>query len=714
MSKRRASTQQKRNSNAHNVNNINANEQLNKLNIIPEIIHNKFLNESDIIVNEIIEKIISLVISSNFTNNIDKKLSSSCFEFVQFTLDNYLGSNFIFHDKDETYHHSFNNSKSEIIPENEHISIINDLPINDSYNINNINSQENIKIEEQVFYNNFMHGENDWDLMDEPQSNNYDRYAHTMIKYKEIEKDKGLKYNNNAQVLEEVTEESEKNSINNNNEKNDNTNTQIRGRDTFYKTKRYNKLDLKKKKNLIDIMNQFSFHDLDDNNDLYIEPKEINYEELRKEAQEKDKVVKEEKKIIRKAKIEVENKIKAVNEKNRQFAGKKITVDANGQIVFIKGIKIDKLSKEFNSLRTGTKLIKDEEKEKEKEKKKKAKKKKKLEENEKDEKNEKNEKNEKKEEIEKNKVPDNLKLKPPIKLLPKVKNKFRTSGKDNEEQQNKSRLLKRIEEGPIVLSGSNFNIMNMEVGVSLKENEKYKTGGKDFYHKYNKYSVDNYNKQLKETTDANSFMKTHVEIENPITKSEMNYLVNLTDTYNSSVGFNNNSNFNQQITGSNKNYLMTNFNTLSNFGTKSLFKAKEINSSFSPNMKLTAGGSSLIGSMEKLNLITERQERVAKKTENIFKKNYSNYSSAKTLILPKLEEINKFTAEILTSSNWMKKQGVNNMVGAPFKTPGKPGIKQISREMGIKGKILRNRMKKTMQTADNNNPALEAIDFFKK
>ena len=40
----------------------------------------------------------------------------------------------------------------------------------------------------------------------------------------------------------------------------------------------------------------------------------------------------------------------------------------------------------------------------------------------------------------------------------------------------------------------------MEVGVSLKENEKYKTGGKDFYHKYNKYSMANYNAQLKETT----------------------------------------------------------------------------------------------------------------------------------------------------------------------------------------------------------------------
>ena len=42
----------------------------------------------------------------------------------------------------------------------------------------------------------------------------------------------------------------------------------------------------------------------------------------------------------------------------------------------------------------------------------------------------------------------------------------------------------------------------MEVGVSIKEKEKYKTGGKDFYHKYNKYSIDNYNKQLKETIEG--------------------------------------------------------------------------------------------------------------------------------------------------------------------------------------------------------------------
>jgi hypothetical protein len=219
-----------------------------------------------------------------------------------------------------------------------------------------------------MFFNNYTHGENDWGLMDEPESNKFDRYANTLIKYKEIEKEKAVKYNNNAQVLEEVTEESEKNSIINNNNNEKNESTQIK--DNFLKKNRFtNKATTKKKRNLMDVMNQFSFHDLDDNNDLYKESKEINYEQLRKEAQEKDKVVNEEKKIHKKAKIEVENKIKAENEKNRQFAGKKITVDANGQIVFIKGIKLEKLNKEFNLLKTTTKLIKDKQKEKEKEKK---------------------------------------------------------------------------------------------------------------------------------------------------------------------------------------------------------------------------------------------------------------------------------------------------------------------------------------------------------
>ena len=681
-----------------------------------ETINNKFLNESNIIVNEIIEKIISLVISTNFNKNVENQINLSCFDYIKDTIDAYLSSTFIPHDKDETYQESFVHVKDELIPEIEPITIKNEYS-NIDFNINNNNSysQSNIKLEEQFYFNNYYHGDNDWDIMEEPESNHFDRYATTMIKIKEIEKDKNinLKYKKNGEVLEEVDEESEKNSFNNNNNKNDKSNIKINRTESKRKTRikenennnNINNTNAKKKKNLIDIMNQFSYHDLDDNDDIYVEPKDISYDKLRNEIQEKQKEEHEEKKVLNKAKIELENKVRADAEKNRHLAGKKITVDANGQIVFIKAIKIDKLKKDFISLKTGTKLIRDEEKEREKEKKKK-KKKESQDENGQQNPDEKNGEKEKKEVVEKNTKVENTK-KVKGKILPKLKNnKYRSSTKDKDEDQAKARLLKRIEEGPIIPSGSNFDIMNMEVGVSLKENEKYKTGGKDFYHKFNKYSMANYNKQLKETTEVNSFLKTYEEVANP-TKSDFNYLGNLTETYNSSVGFVNHSNFNQH-----KNYMLTNFNTLSNFGINGNRSLMKTNSSLNPKLKLTGGGS-LMGSMERLNLITERQERLAKKTENLFKKNSTNYASAKEIVLPKLEEINKFTSEILTTTNWMQKNGINNAMGTPFRNPEKPGIKEISREMGMKGKNLRNRVKNDSQEQISAQ-ALEAVDFFKK
>lgn len=716
--------------------------------IIPEIIHNKFLNESSQVVNEIIEKIISLVISTSFNDKVEKLITSSCYNFVRDTIDSYISETFISHDKDETNQESFSHAKDELIPSIEPISKNNEYPnidINSNINNNNSNSniffQSNIKLEEQIYYNNYYHGENDWDLIDEPESNNYDRYAGTMIKVKELQKNLDFKYKKDGEVLEEIDEESEKNSINinthsklNKNEKNKkrssifniNTNN-ISNTNNITNTTNITKKKIvinypkpNKKKNFQDIMNQFSFHDLDNNDDIYIEPKEINYEELRKEVEEKQNIEKEEKKVNKKAKNEVEKKIKVEAEKNKHLIGKKITVDANGQIVFVKRINLDKLRKEFVSLKTGTKLVKDEEKEKEKSKKKKKKKENQEEnaqtEDDKNKSNIKIEINEEQSDKNKtrNKNPENIKAKGG-KFLPKIKNKFRTSVKDILEESYKPRLLKKLEEGPIMPSGSNFDIINLEVGVSLKENQKYKTGGKDFYHKYNKYSISNYNQQLKETTEVNSFLKTYAEVESQMVKSDINYLANLTDTYNSSIGYiNNNSNINQQIQNSNKNRILTNFNTVSNFENKSLIKTKGMNSSLSPRLKLKGMGTSLMGSLERLSLITERQERLAKKTENIFRRNLSNFTNEKKYVLPKLDEIDKFTSSILKSKNWMEKNGVNNSYGSPFRNPEKPGIKEISREMGVRGKILRSRMKSNASQEQMIFPALEAFDFFKK
>jgi len=690
--------------------------------VMPEIIPNKFLNEADIVVNEIIEKIISLSISLNFSNNIEKNISHSCFDFLRCTIDSYLNLNFISHDKEE-----IKNSKDlSIISEKDNINIFQGIdPIlkeeqNDSNQKINITSTEP-SFEEQIFFKNYSRGENNWDLMEEPSSNKYDRYATTLVKFKEIEKERNKYNKNDKEILEEIDEENENISLNENNNNNTNEVKEIKEKsgsarkNTIKITNVYNNdfninnnNTRQKKKNLNDIMSQFSFHDLDDNNDIYKEPTNIDYEKLRKEIQEKQKEENEEKTIQKNAKREVENKMKLVAEKNRQYIGKKITVDSNGEIVFIKGIKLDKLSKEFITMKTVTKLVKDEEKEKENEKSKSKKKKKRNDNNpfninnininnarneeekieNKDEKpgeklsdimSDKNEEN-----------PGDKTLRGRNQKLPKIRGgKFKT--KESIDEIYKNKLLKRIEEGPIVLSGSNFEIMNMEVGVSLKEKEKYKTGGKDFYHKFNKFSLDNYNKQLKETLQVNSFMKSQTENEN-LVKSDIvnNYINNYTDGYNSSINFgSNNSNINQGTVNSNKNFL-TNYNTLSNFGNVSTNRSKFTNNSLSPELKLSGTGFSLKTSMDKLNLISDRQERLAKKSQNIFKRRIFNLTSNK-FTLPKLEEINKFSSEILTSSNWMSKRGVNNAIGKPFRFPEKPGFKEIIREMGYNGKISRDR-----------------------
>ena len=676
---------------------------------IPEIIPNKFLNEANIIVNDIIEKIISLSITTNIKIKIEKQIPSSCFDFLRNAIDSYLSLNFIFHDKEEINSlNSFEQKKEEIIDgiipilKNENENEKNEISI----------TQTEPSFEEQIFYNNNLNGDNNWDLMDEPLSNNYDRYATTLVKFKEIDKEKNYKINK-KEILEEIDEENENNTLNENEKNMVENRTRNVKEGTLGKTIKLSNIykeDLNnnnknKKRNLNEIMSQFSYHDLDNDNDIYKEPENINYEKLRKELEKKENEQIEEKKNQKNAKREVENKMKLAVEKNRQYAGKKITVDSNGEIVFIKGIKLDKLNKDFILMKTGTKLIKDEENENEKNKSKK-KKKKFNSSNTIDAINNINiEKKEEKEKIlEKNTNENNIveenniektALKGRNQKLPKIKgNKTK-----NQEEIYKLKLLKRIEEGPIVLSGSNFDIMNMEVGVSIKEKEKFKSGGKDFYHKFNKYSMDNYNKQLKDTLHINSFIKTQIENEN-YNKSDMNnYLGSYTEGYNSSINFaSNNSGLNQQ-TANSKN-LMSNYNTLSNFGNVSITKSRQINSSLSPELKLSGIGVSLKGSMDKLNLITERQEKLAKKVKNIFKKHFFNSTTDK-FILPKLEEINKFSSEILTSTDWMTKRGVNNTLGKPLRNPGKPGIQEIMRETGFNGKIFRERIKNNYIRAYN-------------
>ena len=166
----------------------------------------------------------------------------------------------------------------------------------------------------QIFFKNYSRGENNWDLMEEPSSNKYDRYATTLVKFKEIEKERNRYNKNDKEILEEIDEENENISLNeNNNNTNEIKETKEKNETQMKKTIKLSNVVINninnnntrpKKKNLNDIMSQFSFHDLDDNNDIYKEPANIDYEKLRKEIQEKQNEENEEKKTQKNAKRE--------------------------------------------------------------------------------------------------------------------------------------------------------------------------------------------------------------------------------------------------------------------------------------------------------------------------------------------------------------------------------------------------------------------------
>ena len=309
---------------------------------IPTIIFNKFSNEANIIVNELIEKIISLSISKNFNKKIENSIPSSCFDFLCNAVDSYLSLNFRSYDKEEI------NDNNKIKEEKFNENIIEGIePILNNNKLNIIEPN----FEDQIYFNKYNRGKNNWDLMDEPLSNKYDRYATTLVKFKEIDKEKINKYN--KEILEEIDEEYENITTNENKNNNNNKNineimirNEIREGTKRITTRINNILNYddnnnikNKKRNLNETISQFSFHDLEDNNDIYNEPDNINIEKSRKEIQEKQNEQNEEKKNIKLSKKDVENKMKLAVEKNRQYAGKKITVDSNGEIIFIKGIK---------------------------------------------------------------------------------------------------------------------------------------------------------------------------------------------------------------------------------------------------------------------------------------------------------------------------------------------------------------------------------------
>ena len=58
---------------------------------------------------------------------------------------------------------------------------------------------------------------------------------------------------------------------------------------------------------------------------------------------------------------------------------------------------------------------------------------------------------------------------------------------------------------PLDWAGSNFDLINPECGVNLTEDKKIKSGGKDYFRKYNKYSLQVFEETLSKTASSNFY-----------------------------------------------------------------------------------------------------------------------------------------------------------------------------------------------------------------
>ena len=634
---------------------------------------------SELIVNSIINKIISLTFTRSFKIKIDNQIPDKCFNYVKDTINNALSTFFIFYDKDEDR----NIKEKELFK-----SDIEEIKEDAVKNINQIelkNSENNLVLK-NYFFNNEYSEENNWDLIEEPISTKLDRYATTLIKFQEKNAGIESKYKiNHEKILEEEELENSKT-------KNDIHKTQskmTKSKKDLFKYTINNLQEENKKLKMTEIMHQLKTVDL--------EPEE-NYEskqimklrrifEKNKEEREKEK----EKLISRKKKDKMKQQL--VIDNFRKYVGKKINTDHNGQIIFIKSIKADSLKKDFIFSNSKCKAI--------------------------------NNTITKPKSIEKNKE---------IKIEVN-KEEEKEDRRNRETKYNKFKRLKLLtnkhvdlknlspkKNVPLITSGSNFYLMNMEVGVSLKEDEKFKTGGLDFFNKYKKYSVQVYDKKLKEAENSNKLIK-NIEIQNePKTQTleEMNnlYKTNYTlgnstyDGYSSSILNTDTNMYNKKGVNNIMNSTNTNNSSIFKNYTKqanmTLTKSKN-NLNSTPIINMKSGVSSLLNSFDKLNLISKEENSFIKKNRNIFRQKLSRQAKQNLL-----EDINNFTKNLITNKKDEKfSEKIANSTGKikGMLHPDKPSMREIIQEIGLKGKLSRER-KKFLPVIKSN--FLDNENFFKQ
>ena len=617
-----------------------------------------FSSNSEQVVKFIIEKLISLAISEDFVQNLSAKIPDECYQFTKATLNTYINSQYIAYDRDEAkpkqkdliedesaFNIDDNNSESHPIIKPETSNALNTLNMSSRSSHFDLNA---------IFFNNSYRGDNVWDIVDEPGSNEIDRYASSMISYTKT----AQPATPSSSSLNKIEEE---------------PNTLPLPTPLIKKLKEQSLKTLipsslgfsqegvvKKKKNL-EAMNEFSFHDItiEENAEQIKYDKEV--EELRKEKENENKKIETEKKKMVQIEKEVQSKIKEEQTKYKEFEKKKVTVDANGKIVFIKSIRPEILAKDFITIRsimknvsTGDNLKKSPRKKKET-----------------IERNEQGDVKQQQDSV-KSHLPVIESAKKRTSVAPVKKLNIESNLPVKEANPSLSILERKKERGPIMPSGSCFDLISLEVGVNITEDKKYKTGGKDFFKKFNKYSLDSYNRQLKDTISSNmSMINTNPVFTsaNILTNTDYNYQTNLTEP-------------NQTMTSKKPLFQQTMFRTS---------KLTSLNNS----IKMSNNGFSLSSAMEGLDLLGSRLKKSDRANQkNIFKEKNRTNNSMNT---KELKEMNKFAVTLMSDNFGSELRGNKTRLNLG-KTAFKPAMKEIAKEIGSIKQLPRVRGTKMMNT----------------
>ena len=383
-----------------------------------------------------------------------------------------------------------------------------------------------------------------------------------------------------------------------------------------------------------------------------------------------------EKKLEQSRKLQKEREIqafeKALEEKRKELARKNVTVDIKGDIVYIKSLNVNDFINDFTRMKSRQKDIK------------------------------------LIQSVSKNTLIQKATVeKNPLNIFEQFekektkkkakKNNPKSPRKDERQrgENNISRnlgLMDRIRE-PIIAAGSNFEIMNPEIGVTLKEDEKTKVGGKDFYQKYNKYSIEVFQETLNRTLSSNfysmqgnSFFNTNISGTNTNTTINKSLKRLLTKKIKEEkIEEKTNNEDKKNINKNNINLMIPN-----EANDRLFVKAK--------NLKMA---------LNKLDLITEKEEKyfsAKKNNKNIiknnkimdeyFNKNKNNY-----------DEINKFAKTLVGSDKWGDNLLHTKKPGVHFKLPQKPLDIELKREvpLNLLNHMPRNRLPPINMTYRLNN-----------